>query len=103
MTRQSQIIFTRRRMQRPENVAHGGMRFEERRDLCSVGVDTRENVVDLALRGLERSDPLVVTGLTNRLLSDVAGLVPVWLQLRATERIFRPSGTGQTGQNRGTA
>ena len=54
----------------------------------------REQVVALALRGLERGDPLVVPGLTNRLLSGVAALVPRRLQLLATERVFRPVESG---------
>ena len=59
---------------------------------------SREAVVDAALRGLERGDPLVVPGLANRLLSGVAGLVPRRLQLIATERAFRPTNAG--GSNR---
>ena len=51
---------------------------------------SREAVVDAALRGLERGDPLVVPGLANRLIAGVAGLVPRRLQLLATERAFRP-------------
>ena len=55
---------------------------------------SREAVVDAALRGLERGDPLVVPGLANRLIAGVAGLVPRRFQLMATERAFRPSGPG---------
>ena len=52
---------------------------------------TRETVVAAAFRSLERGDPLVVPGLTNRLMSGVAGIVPKRLQLLATERVFRPA------------
>jgi short-subunit dehydrogenase len=55
----------------------------------------REAVVAQALRGLERGDPLVVPGLTNRIMSGVAGFVPRRLQLLATERLFRPRGAGR--------
>jgi short-subunit dehydrogenase len=51
----------------------------------------REAVVAQALAALERGDPLVVPGLTNRILTGLAGLAPRRLQLYATERIFRPS------------
>ena len=61
----------------------------------------REQVVELALRGLERGDPLIVTGLANRLMSGLASLVPRRLQLIATERIFRPVDTARPGQSRG--
>jgi uncharacterized protein len=62
---------------------------------------TREAVVDAALRGLERGDPLVVPGLTNRLIAGVAGLVPRRLQLIATERTFRPARAGGSTQRGG--
>jgi uncharacterized protein len=61
----------------------------------------REKVVALALRGLERGDPLVVPGLTNRLMSGVAGLVPRRLQLLATERVFRPAGASRSKRRGG--
>ena len=51
----------------------------------------REIVVADALRSLEAGDPLVVPGLTNRLISGLAGLVPRRLQLRVAERLFRPA------------
>ena len=58
----------------------------------------REEVVAQALRGLERRDPLVVPGLTNRLLAGLAGFVPRRLQLLVTERLFRPrGGPGRSG------
>jgi short-subunit dehydrogenase len=62
---------------------------------------TREAVVDAALHGLERGDPLVVPGLANRLLAGVAGLVPRRLQLVATERAFRPACPGAAQRRRG--
>jgi hypothetical protein len=52
---------------------------------------SREAVVAQALGALERGDPLVVPGLTNRILTVLAGLVPRRLQLYATELLFRPS------------
>ena len=55
----------------------------------------REAVVSEALRGLERGDPLTVPGLTNWLMVGLAGLVPRRLQLRVTERIFRPADAGR--------
>jgi short-subunit dehydrogenase len=54
----------------------------------------RETVVAQALRGLERGDPLVIPGLTNRIIAGLAGVVPRRLQLLATERVLRPAGTG---------
>lgn len=51
----------------------------------------REAVVAQALAALERGDPLVVPGLTNRILAGLASLAPRRLQLYATEHLFRPS------------
>jgi uncharacterized protein len=60
---------------------------------------TREAVVESALNGLERGVPLVIPGLTTRVMSTVAGLVPRRVQLLATERAFRPAtpGNGSRG------
>jgi short-subunit dehydrogenase len=60
---------------------------------------SRETVVEAALNGLERGVPLVVPGLTTRVLTTVAGLVPRRLQLLVTERAFRPApaGNGRRG------
>jgi short-subunit dehydrogenase len=60
----------------------------------------REAVVAEALRGLERGDPLLVPGLTNRVMSSLAGLVPRRLQLLATERLFRPADAPTVGASR---
>jgi short-subunit dehydrogenase len=57
----------------------------------------RETVVAQALRGLERGDPLVVPGLTNRLMAVLAGCVPRRFQLLVTERLFRPGGPMRPG------
>jgi short-subunit dehydrogenase len=54
----------------------------------------REAVVAEALRGLQAGDPLVVPGLTNRLMAGLAGFVPRRMQLLVTERLFRPRGSG---------
>jgi len=62
---------------------------------------SREAVVDAALKGLERGDPLVVPGLANRLIAGVAGLVPRRLQLIATERAFRPAPAGDSNGRAG--
>jgi short-subunit dehydrogenase len=51
----------------------------------------REVVVAQALRALERGDLQVLPGLTNRVLAVLAGFAPRRLQLRATERLFRPA------------
>jgi short-subunit dehydrogenase len=72
----------------------GGSSLDKFPGLAARRQMPREKVVALALRGLERGDPLIVPGLTNRLMAGVAGLVPRRLQLLATERIFRPAGAG---------
>lgn len=74
----------------------GGSSLDKFPGLANRRQMPREKVVALALRGLERGDPLVVPGLTNRLMSGVAGLVPRRLQLLATERVFRPARAGST-------
>jgi uncharacterized protein len=68
----------------------GGSSLEKFPALAAKRQMPREKVVALALRGLERGDPMVVTGLLNRLMAGVASLVPRRLQLLATERVFRP-------------
>jgi uncharacterized protein len=55
---------------------------------------SREAVVESALNGLERGVPLVIPGLTTRVMATVAGLVPRRVQLLATERAFRPATPG---------
>ena len=70
----------------------GGSSLEKFPGLATRRQMPREKVVELALRGLERGDPLIVAGLTNRLMSGIANLVPRRLQLLATERVFRPGG-----------
>jgi short-subunit dehydrogenase len=55
---------------------------------------SRETVVESALNGLERGVPLVIPGLTTRVMTTVAGLVPRRVQLLATERAFRPATPG---------
>ncbi len=52
---------------------------------------SREQVVSDALRAFEKGAPLVVPGLTNRVLLGLAGLVPRRLQLLVTERALRPT------------
>jgi short-subunit dehydrogenase len=69
----------------------GGSPLEKFPGLTTVRRRPRERVVADALRAFERGSPLVVPGLANRVLSVMAGLVPRRLQLRVTERIFRPT------------
>jgi uncharacterized protein len=59
---------------------------------------SRETVVESALNGLERGVPLVIPGLTTRVMSTVAGLVPRRVQLLVTERAFRPAAPGNRGR-----
>jgi short-subunit dehydrogenase len=68
----------------------GGSSLEKFPGLTNARRLPREQVVAEALRAFEKSSPLVVPGLTNRLLSGMAGLAPRRLQLLVTERIFRP-------------
>jgi short-subunit dehydrogenase len=68
----------------------GGSSLDKIPGLAAKREMPREKVVALALRGLERGDPLVVPGFANRMLAGVATLVPRRLQLLATERVFRP-------------
>jgi uncharacterized protein len=79
----------------------GGSSLDKFPGLANRRQMPREKVVALALRGLERGDPLVVPGLTNRLMSGVAGLVPRRLQLLATERVFRPAGASRSKRRGG--
>jgi short-subunit dehydrogenase len=72
----------------------GGSSLTKFPGLASKRQLPREAVVADALRGLEQGDPLVVPGLTNRLMGRVASIVPRRLQLIVTERIFRPSSSG---------
>jgi short-subunit dehydrogenase len=72
----------------------GGSSLDKFPGLAGKRQMSREKVVALSLRGLERGDPLIVPGLTNRMLAGVAGLVPRRLQLLATERVFRPRRPG---------
>jgi short-subunit dehydrogenase len=72
----------------------GGSSLDKFPGLAKRRLVPREAVVAQALRGLERGDPLVVPGLTNRLLSNLAVVVPRRLQLLATERLFRPIDDG---------
>jgi len=69
----------------------GGSSLEKFPGLTNNRRLPREQVVAEALRAFERADPLLVPGLTNRMLSGVAGLVPRRVQLMVTERIFRPT------------
>jgi short-subunit dehydrogenase len=68
--------------------AHAGNRMPA---LAAGRALPREAVVAQALGALERGDPLVVPGLTNRILTGLASLAPRRLQLYATELLFRPS------------
>ena len=68
----------------------GGSSLEKIPGLATSRRVPREYVVDVALRSLERNDPLVVPGLANRMLAGLAGCVPRTLQLVVTERAFRP-------------
>jgi short-subunit dehydrogenase len=49
----------------------------------------REEVVASTLRALERGQPMVVPGFSNRALATITHFVPRSLQLLVTERIFR--------------
>ena len=69
----------------------GGSSLEKFPGLAENRRLPREQVVAEALRAFERADPLLVPGLTNRMLSGVAGLVPRRVQLLFTERMFRPT------------
>jgi short-subunit dehydrogenase len=73
----------------------GGSSLSKFPGLASRRQLSRETVVALALDGLVQGDPLVVPGLTNRLMARLAGTLPRRFQLVMTERIFRPRGTGR--------
>lgn len=70
----------------------GGSSFDKLPAVKNNRQVPRQQVVADALRALERGDPLIVPGLSNRLMLGLAGFVPRRFQLLVTERLFRPSG-----------
>jgi short-subunit dehydrogenase len=77
----------------------GGSSLSKFPGLASRRQVSREAVVAQALHGLAHGDPLVVPGLTNRLMARLAGSLPRRFQLVMTERIFRPRGDGRVAQS----
>jgi short-subunit dehydrogenase len=76
----------------------GGSSLSKFPGLASRRQLPREVVVAQALRGLSEGDPLIVPGLTNRLMARLADSLPRRFQLVVTERIFRPAGTRLAGR-----
>jgi short-subunit dehydrogenase len=60
-------------------------------------MQTPEQVVDTALKGLKRGKSHIISGWTNYLTTESERLVPRWLVARIAGRAMRP----KYGENRG--